>query len=282
MIRIMEVILAPNTGYMALTSAMFALGLGGIYLYLFPIKVEDIQRALGRLTIGFAIAAPTIILVFNHLPFGFEINEQTIGMQILCWLGMYIALVLPFFAAGLALALVFQNYSRDISRLYFFDLIAAGCACLIFIPLMPYFGPGGLIFVAAAASIIAFICFARPSTALSLGLAGIAIALIAVPVIKTDYIEFKGHANKRGNDLMIEQGKRLMVKWDPVSKLDILAARNNALLFSIDGGTQGSWLGRFDGDFSYFDEIKALQPETIFFRAKLNCPLFCRLQRHRS
>ena len=37
LIRVMDVILAPSTGYMVLTSAMFALGLGGIYLYLFPI-----------------------------------------------------------------------------------------------------------------------------------------------------------------------------------------------------------------------------------------------------
>ena len=41
LIRVMDVILAPNTGYMALTSAMFALGLGGIYLYLFHWKSDN-------------------------------------------------------------------------------------------------------------------------------------------------------------------------------------------------------------------------------------------------
>ena len=244
MIRIMEVILAPNTGYMALTSAMFALGLGGIYLYLFPIKTQQLKPVLGRLSIGFSILAPMVIVIFNSLPFGFEINQQNILVQILCWLGMYLALVLPFFTAGLALALIFQTYSKDIGRLYFFDLVAAGCACLVFIPLMPAYGPGGLILIASAASLVAFICFARPNKAI-LGLAVlIIVALVTTPIIKDDYIEFEGHANKRGNDQMIEQGKRIMVKWDPVSKLDILNARRNALLFSIDGGTQGSWLGQ--------------------------------------
>ncbi len=265
MIRIMEVILAPNTGYMALTSAMFALGLGGIYLYLFPFDPERIKRNLGRLALLFAIAAPMVIFIFNLLPFGFEINQQNLLVQILCWAGMYIALVLPFFAAGLALALIFQTYSQDIDRLYFFDLIAAGCACLIFIPLLPSYGPGGMIFVASAASLIAFICFMQPSKIVSFVVSGLAAVLIVTPLVKIGYIEFDGHANKRGNDQMIEEGKRWMVKWDPVSKLEIFAARPNALLFSIDGGTQGSWLGGFDGDFSFFDQVRTEQPDTYFF-----------------
>ena len=265
MIRIMEVILAPNTGYMALTSAMFALGLGGIYLYFFPVNTERLKQVVGRLAIGFSILAPMVIAVFNSLPFGFELNQQNITIQILSWLGMYLALVLPFFTAGMVLALIFQTYSKDIGRLYFYDLVAAGFACLIFIPLMPSYGPGGLIFIASAASLIAFVCFSRPNKSITVLVCLIVAGLIAVPLIKEDYIEFEGHANKRGNDQMIEQGKRIMVRWDPVSKLDILNARPNALLFSIDGGTQGSWLGKFNGDFTYFDKVRQEQPETFFF-----------------
>ncbi len=265
MIRIMEVILAPNTGYMALTSAMFAMGLGGIYLYLYPISAERIKLNLGRMAIVFAIAAPAVIFVFNLLPFGFEINQQNLVIQAFCWAGMYLSLVLPFFAAGLALALIFQTWSKDIDRLYFFDLIAAGCACLIFIPLMPSYGPGGIIFIASATSLVAYLCFSRPNKLVSSVVSILAIMMVVIPLIKDGYIEFDGHANKRGNDEMIEAGKRIMVKWDPVSKLDIIAARPNALLFSIDGGTQGSWLGKFDGDFSFFDRVRAQQPDTYHF-----------------
>ena len=265
MIRIMEVILAPNTGYMALTSAMFALGLGGIYLYLFPFNPDRIKDNLGKLSLIFAISAPLVIFVFNLLPFGFEINQQNILIQILCWSGMYIALILPFFAAGMALALIFQTYSQDIDRLYFFDLLAAGCACLIFIPLLPGYGPGGMIFIASAASLIAYICFAQPGKYINLLAVCLSVVMVAIPVIKDGYIEFEGHANKRGNDEMIGQGKRLMVKWDPVSKLDIIKARHDALLFSIDGGTQGSWLKQFDGNFDTFEQIKIDQPNDYFF-----------------
>jgi len=265
MIRTMEVILAPNTGYMALTSAMFALGLGGIFLYLFPVKAGDIKVRLGGLSLGFALFAPMVILVFNRLPFGFEINQQNLWVQALCWAGMYITLVLPFFLAGVILSLVFKTWSKAIDRLYFFDLIAAGLACLIFIPLLPQYGPGGLIFIASAASVIAFICFRRPGRAMTVAFTVIAIALVAAPLTVDGYIEFKGHANKRNNDQLIEGGQRLMVKWDPVSKLDVLHATSNALLFSLDGGTQGSWLRGFNGDFTEFDRIREESPDSYYF-----------------
>lgn len=265
MIRVMEVILAPNTGYMALTSAMFALGLGGVYLYLFPLNIANIARNLGRLSILFALSAPLVILIFNLLPFGFEIGERNLLLQVLAWFGMYVTLILPFFCAGLVLALVFQTYSESIDRLYFYDLLAAGIACLILIPLLPTYGPGGMIFIASGAAIVAFLCFARPGRATAALFSLIAVAMISAPLLVDGYIEFKGHANKRGNDEFIEQGKRLWVKWDPVSKIDVLDAHPNALLFSIDGGTQGSWLNRFDGDFSQFDRIRKEKPDSYYF-----------------
>jgi len=265
MIRVMEVILAPNTGYMALTSAMFALGLGGIYLYLFPFNAANISKYLGRLSIAFAISAPLVILVFNTLPFGFEINQQNLLTQILCWFGMYVALIAPFFAAGLSLALIFQTYSKSIHRLYFYDLVAAGCACLILIPLLPAYGPGGMVFVASGASIVAFLCFYQPARSVVAVFSIISVAMFSIPLMVDDYIEFKGHANKRNNDRYIEEGKRVFVKWDPVSKIDVLHVQPNSLLFSIDGGTQGSWLSRFDGDFTQFDRAREKRPDKYFF-----------------
>jgi spermidine synthase len=265
MIRVMEVILAPNTGYMALTSAMFALGLGGIYLYLFPFNAGKISTILGRLSIAFAVSAPFVILIFNVLPFGFDIDRENLLVQILCWFGMYVTLITPFFAAGMALALIFQTYAKSIHRLYFYDLIAAGFACLILIPLLPAYGPGGMIFIASGAGIVAFLCFSRPKRSVVAIFSIIAVAMVSIPLTVEDYIEFRGHANKRNNDQYINQGKRLYVKWDPVSKIDVLHVKPNDLLFSIDGGTQGSWLSRFDGDFSQFDRIREQRPDTYFF-----------------
>jgi len=247
LIRVMDVILAPNTGYMALTSAMFALGLGGIYLYLFQWKHGKNLKKVAFLSLAFAVIVPLVSVWFNWLPFSLTINSDNLLQQILAWTGMYLGLTLPFFIAGIILSSVFQDYSADIGRLYFYDLVGAGIATFLFIPLLPYYGPGGFLFVSAAAGTFAFICFFRPSRIVVVIFSLIALVFLTTPLIVDGYIEFAGHADKRGNDTHIKNGHRLLVKWDPVSKLDVLkGAAPKALLFSLDGGEQGSWLKEFD------------------------------------
>ncbi len=250
LIRVMDVILAPNTGYMVLTSAMFALGLGGIYLYLFPAKEKIVLPRLSRLALIFSLCTPLVIVIFNYLPFSMEITKENQLMQLAAWAVMYITLVIPFLIVGLILAQVFLSYSKEINRLYFFDLLGAGLACLFFIPLIPYYGPGGLLFVASSAGFLASFCFHRPNRVLQYAVPVAAIIAIITPLLPANYIEFRGHANKRNNDQYILDGKRDFVQWDPVSKLDVLNINKNAKLFSLDGGQQGSWLEKFDGDMS--------------------------------
>ncbi|MDN5874199.1 MAG: hypothetical protein L0H29_07460, partial [Sinobacteraceae bacterium] len=92
-----------------------------------------------------------------------------------------------------------------------------------------------------------------------------AAALVAAPLIGGGYIEFQGHANKRGNDQLIAQGQRLLVQWGPVSKLDVFGFPDGQnLLFSIDGGSQSSWLARFDGDFPRRREYRHEHPDSYF------------------
>jgi len=266
LIRVMDVILAPNTGYMALTSAMFALGLGGIYLYLFQWKPGKNLKKVAFLSLMFAVIVPLVSVWFNWLPFSLTISSDNLSQQVLAWTGMYLGLTLPFFIAGIILSSVFQDYSADIGRLYFYDLVGAGIATFLFIPLLPYYGPGGFLFVSAAAGTIAFICFFRPSRVVVAIFSLIALVLFITPLIVDDYIEFAGHANKRGNDTHIKKGHRLLVKWDPVSKLDVLkGAAPKALLFSLDGGEQGSWLKEFDGNWDQFSKIRREHPDTFFF-----------------
>ena len=246
----MDVILAPSTGYMVLTSAMFALGLGGIYLYLFPIKTHMILPRLGRLSLIFSITAPLVIPLFNVLPFSIEITPENKIVQILAWSGMYFSLIVPFVVVGLILSQVFLSYSTAINRLYFFDLLGAGLACLLFIPLIPFYVPGGLLFVASGTGLLASLCFYRPNNLFRYLIPVLAISAMLVPLMVNDYIEFRGHANKRNNDVYIQEGKRINVWWDPVSKLDVFKyVAVNAFLFSLDGGQQGSWLGKFTRDF---------------------------------
>ena len=49
---------------------------------------------------------------------------------------LYLVTALPFFFAGISLTVLFGRYHSDFSRLYFYDLIGAGCGCLLIILLL--------------------------------------------------------------------------------------------------------------------------------------------------
>ncbi len=265
LVRVMEVILAPSTGYMVLTSAMFALGLGGIYLYLFPLGSRGRINLPWWLSLAFAAATPALLPLLNALPFSVDFDQSTVTVQAWAWGAMYVAIIIPFFIGGVILSHVFTVYSAGIHRLYLFDLVGAAVACLVFLPLLPAYGPGGLLFVASALALLAAAQFAPPVRPLRYLMITGTLAMALFPLTLDDYLEFRGHANKRGNDRMIAGGLRELVEWDPVSKLEVFNASPNAKLFSIDGGQQGSWMRGFDGDYEGFEQEIAQAPDSYYF-----------------
>ncbi len=248
LVRVFDVILAPTTGYMVITSAMFALGLGGIYLYVFPVRSKEIHRVVQGLLFAMAVTSPLVLPVLNALPFELNLLQGSRKVQLLSWAAMYVVLITPFFIGGLIISLLFTRFSAAIHQLYLFDLVGAAIGCLLLIPLLPHFGPGGILFVVSALLILAAMLLGELSVVARTVIGAVAVAGSLYPLTLDNYLEFRGHANKRGNDAMIAEGKRDYVRWDPVSKLDVFNATPNAKLFSLDGGQQGSWMVRSDRD----------------------------------
>jgi len=245
MIRVFDVILAPNTGFMVLTSAMFALGFGGIYEYLRPLSEERARQNAFRLSLAAGAAALLIFPVFNILPFDADVLFDRTREQIVYWTAMYVVLVLPFFLGGVILSYLFKRFAHDIHTLYFYDLVGAGLACLVFIPLIPPIGPGGILFVVGALAAASAACFYPGNNLVRLALVVAGAGLIAIPTIRDSYFEFDGHANKRGLDEYIAEHLREYTAWDPVSKIDIID-RRHAKLILLDGGQQQSSILHID------------------------------------
>lgn len=269
LVRVFDVILDPNMAYMVITSAMFALGLGGIYVYLFIRSTDRLLARLPFLAVAFAAASIALLPLLNALPFNKDFSGG-LTIQVLSWGAMYFLLILPFFLGGIIISVVFAKGSRRSHRLYFFDLAGAGLGCLLLVPLIPFFGPGGILFVVAASLVTgAFFLSSLPRWALSL-FAVFAAALVAFPLVRASvsgepYMEFRGHGNKRNVDARIEAGLREMVYWDPVSKLDVFSHGENAMDFQLDGGQQSSYLVRFDGDFARLRQEISENPDSYFF-----------------
>ncbi len=251
-------------GYAVITATIFALGLGGIYLYLFPLSKESAWRGLPALFVGFAISVLLLLPVINFLPFELNALEGPVFKQILAWVTMYAMLILPFFVAGLIISLLLTHYSSHVHSLYFSDLLGAGLGCVVVIPLIPIYGPGGIQWLVAAVALATAALLARrlPSR---LVLAACAAGVVAYPSLHEDYLEYRGHANKRNVDAWKAQGLRDYVVWDPVSKMEVYRASPRALNFALDGGQQGSWLLQFDGDYSRFEQEMRERPTGYYY-----------------
>jgi len=260
LVRVFDVILTPTMGYAVITATVFALGLGGIYLYIFPISRERVLRLLPAFYIGFAASAILVLPLLNVLPFDLQLRGHSLTYHMAAWLGMYAVLTVPFFIAGVIISVLLTHYSEYVYSLYFADLLGAGLGCAILIPLISPYGPAGIQFVAAGVALLGATLLSHRRWVKIL-LLGVAALLVAVPALKDEYFEYRGHANKRGVDEWRASGLRDYVRWDPVSKLEVFRASPNAYNFAIDGGQQGSWLQRFDGDL----DMPRTKIETDFF-----------------
>ncbi len=130
-------------------------------------------------------------------------------------------------------------------------------------PLITGYGPGGIQFIVAGMAFLGgSVFFARTSIRLVLGL--IAIVCVVYPATQDGYLEYRGHANKRDVDQWTKSGLRDYVIWDPVSKVEVFRSRPDALNFALDGGQQGSWLTKFDGNFDiFYDAIEKIRIRII-------------------
>lgn len=269
LVRVFDVILDPNMAYMVITSAMFALGLGGIYVYLFIRSNDRLLARLPLLALGYALSTVALLPAFNALPFDKNFSGGLL-VQILSWGGMYILLILPFFLGGVIISVVFAKGSSQSHRLYFFDLAGAGLGCVLLVPLLPLLGPGGILFVVAASLVVAAFFLSTLPRWIILPTILAAVALASFPAVRAavtgdPYLEFRGHGNKRNVDARIEAGLREMVYWDPVSKLDVFEHSPRAKDFQLDGGQQSSYLIAFDGDFNIFHREIEDNPDGYFF-----------------
>ncbi len=264
LVRVFDVILTTTMGYAVVTATVFALGLGGIYLYIFPIDRQRALRLMSPLYISFAVTTLLILPLLNALPFKLNLAGTSIMVQIGSWMAMYLILIAPFFVAGVIISLILTHYSSQVHSLYFFDLVGAGLGCVILIPLIGPYGPGGIQFMVAGLVLLGAVVFTQRRIAI-FSLTAISLFLCVYPATRDSYLEFRGHADKRGVDTWIERGLRDYVRWDPVSKLDVLASSPGAYNFALDGGQQGSWLQRFDGDFDRLRQEMLNNPNSYYF-----------------
>ncbi len=256
LIRILDILWYPHFAYMVITLALLGFGISGVVTsVLSERKLLFSRRTLLFLTVALAFSYGGMFFFLNrfHIDFMSFSSVAYLGAKVLL---IFSGLVTPFFLSGLILSILFTKHSDKFGKLYFWDLVGASMGCLLVPMLIPSVGGPGMLFVASAMALVAvsFICRSKAFVALSL-IAAIGITGFLVSRGE-NYLEIAFHMDKRGFRSL--QGGKILTRWDPISRIDLIQYRKEFIWIAYDGGTQTSYFYNFDGD---YEKLRKSLPE---------------------
>ena len=168
--RIFSVVFYYHFAFLAISIALFGLGLGGVFSYVVAGWKAPLFTRLGRLSAINSLLVPLalyVILAQQDKPSNWYLAL------------IYFTTALPFLVAGAIVSLAISETIEQVNRVYFFDLLGAAAGCLVLLGLLTLVeGPGtviaaAVIFATAAAiwhSLAGSVAGRAGSVALALGL----------------------------------------------------------------------------------------------------------------
>ena len=138
--RIFSVVFYYHFAFLAISIALFGLGVGGVFSYVVAGWKTPLFRKLGHLsTLNslFVLMAVAVVIAQREEPGAW-------GLAL-----VYFGTSLPFFLSGTIVSLVISETVQRVDRVYFFDLLGAATGCMLLVPFLNHFGgPRTVIFVA--------------------------------------------------------------------------------------------------------------------------------------
>src|SRR6266850_3069520 len=120
--RVLSVALWYHFGFLVISTALLGFGTAGVVLAVWQRLREHaaLDRLLALLALGFGVLTVIGFWLMQHIPFD-PFSLFTERRQLLFMALYYVLLTLPFFCAGLALALLVTRGAAHIPRLYASD-----------------------------------------------------------------------------------------------------------------------------------------------------------------
>lgn len=239
--RIFSVVFYYHFAFLAISIALFGLGVGGVFSYLIAAREGNVFSKLGLLSTLNAIAVP-LALIFL-LTRGTEVGNASLAV-------VYFTSALPFAIAGAVVALAISETVERVDRVYFFDLIGAAAGCLLLVPFLNYLGgpntvlSSGVLFAAAGA--IWFHVEGRIQGRAGAVLIALALTAVVVVNMKKPVIEVRF---AKGKELNTE----VFTKWNSFSRIG-LDQKNRWIVIDADASTGISHV-----DFNHVTEQDKLQ-----------------------
>lgn len=179
--RLFSVLMYYHFGFMAVSLAMFGLGASGLWLFRFEehYEEENFRRSLSLWSATSGVAVVAALYIILHIPVTIEYSSGN-AFRLLV---IYAMLLIPFFCAGMVIALILFKRTREVSRLYSWDLIGAAIGALIAVPFLHSVGAIATCLFAAAILGIASLFAGWQNARLRVGLSLLTVGLVALATL---------------------------------------------------------------------------------------------------
>ncbi len=226
--------------FLTLSLAILGLGLGGLALRLF--KSLNNEKYLGpilSLTGLAALAGPPLVLRLG-LKFSSLVSEPIMIFKLTLAI---LLLGLTFFLAGIALAMLFRSFHKEMPRLYMADLIGAGGGVLFSIILMNQLGTPAATFICAVPILLAALISSSRYMKVLPGfiiIGAILFSVYSVPLLDVP---------------KPDRAPVIYKHWDAMAKIKIYDYGDESRGINVDN-VANSGLIRFDGNWDRPDSMR--------------------------
>jgi MFS family permease len=130
--RLFSIILWYDYAFMVISVAFFGLGIGSLVVHIVKNKLnkENLPSRILQSTMASAISIPVMLFIMGHF----------VPSNISFIYVFYLSSSIPFFFAGVTVALIYLSMPKEITKLYFIDLLGAGAAALVLDPIIQVLG----------------------------------------------------------------------------------------------------------------------------------------------
>jgi hypothetical protein len=208
--RIFSVVFFNHLAFLAISIALFGLGLGGVFSYLVASWKTPLFTKLGRLSAANSFLVLLAVVAIVARPS----DPNYIDLAI-----VYFASALPFICAGAIVSLAIDATIVNVDRVYFFDLLGAAAGCFVLLALLPLAGGigaviGAAVTFAAAAAIWHSMAGGAAARARSVVLA---LALVAFLVFNQKH-EILAIRHAKGEDVAND----IFKQWNTFSRVSVV------------------------------------------------------------
>jgi hypothetical protein len=234
--------------YLVIGLSLLGIGSGGVLVAVFPpLRRWSTDRIIGvcslvsALVIGAGYLVIARIRVDTIAIWDYGTGASLRNLAVLAFICF--VLFSAFIALGIIVSVLLGRAGDRVGRLYFADLVGAGLACLLAIPLITRLGPPRVI--ALSALVFALVAvFSLPRRSLWFAAACVTTLVLAGAVAFSSTLP-----DVRVENAKVDASGALFSEWGPVFRVDVVQFfedQPNRLL--AHDGTYGSGIWGFDGD----------------------------------